>query len=252
MKKINLATLTLAIAVTLTLCGCQENYTTPGGGANMTKLFENADEEIKEIIKRTPQSPFPTNIAIVRLQDRYYDSYSSHGQYLRKGSYTIITTRDIEEQGDFEKIASLPQVAQIGHINRLLLPDKLYSEKDLRIAAAKMRADMLYIYTVDTKYWTDDQSKPLSVFTIGLADTVNLHIISTVSGVLFDVRTGYLYGSVEATEKQDQVTSWWTNLDEVDRARLQVERKAFVKMTDELQKLWTNVIKKHNKPIQVN
>lgn len=237
-----LASLSLAVIITFALSGCSETYKTPGAGANMARLFESADEEIQDIVKRTPESPLPANIVVMRLQDAYYHSYSMHGQNIRKGPYTIITTRDIEEQQDFDRIRNLPQVAQIGHINRLLLPDNITSEKDLRIAAAKLHADMLYIYTVDTKYWTDDQSRPLSVITVGLAPTVNLHMISTVSGVLYDVRTGYVYGAVEATEKQDQVTSWWSNQDDVDRARLVVERKSFVKMIDELEKLWTSVV----------
>jgi hypothetical protein len=100
---------------------------------------------------------------------------------------------------------------------------------------------MLFIYTIDTKYWSQDMARPLSVITLGLSPNVNLNMVSTVSGVLYDVRTGFIYGAVEATEKQTQLTSWWTNEDAVDQTRRQTERTGFIKMLDEFEKLWIGV-----------
>lgn len=240
-KKLLLILLCMGSMICLTLSGCMQ-YQTPGAGANIAELFQTADEDIQEIVKREPSSPIPVNLVTLRLQDGEYWSYSCHERYIRKGNYTVITVRDIEEEEDFERIRAFPEVAQIGSINRLLLPQKITSEKDLRVAAAKLRADMLFIYTVDTKYWSEDMAKPLSVVTLGFSPNVNLHMISTLSGVLYDVRTGFVYGAVESTEKQKQLTSWWANSDSADQARLRVERVAFEKMLDEFERLWLGVV----------
>jgi hypothetical protein len=217
-------------------------YQTPGAGANFSDLSKVTDEDIREIVKREPASPLPVNLVMLRLQDGNYQSYSCRGGYLRRGNYTVITVKDIEDDKDFERIQAFPEVAQIGPINRLLLPQEIISDKALRISAAKLKADMLFIYTVDTKYWSEDMARPLSVVTLGLSPSVNLHMISTLSGVLYDVRTGFIYGAVEATEKQKQLTSWWANSDSADQARLRVERIAFEKMLDEFEKLWIGVV----------
>lgn len=233
----SIALITLATMLT----GCALEYRTPGAGADVAALFEAADEDIQEIVNRQPASPLPANLVAIRLQDATYWSHSCEGGKVRRGAYSIITTRDIEQDEDFARIQNFPQVAQVGTLNRLLLPGNIVTDKDLRLSAAKLRADMLLLYTVDTKYWSEDNAKPLSVFTLGMAPSVNLHMVSTLSGVLCDVRTGYIYGTVEATEKQKQLTSWWANSDTADQARLRGERAAFVKMLDQFEKLWIGV-----------
>ena len=233
--------LIIAASLVLTGCGMQAEYLTPGAGADVTKLFETADEDIRQIVARQPESPLPANLVVLRLQDTHYWSRTCEGGSVQRGAYSVITTRDIEKDEDFQRIQNLSQIAQVGTVNRLLLPHNIVSDKDLRLSAAKLRADMLFLYTVDTKYWSEDNAKPLSVVTLGFAPSVNLHMVSTLSGILCDVRTGYIYGTVEATEKQKQLTSWWANSDTADQARLRVERLAFEKMLDEFEKLWIGV-----------
>ena len=223
------------------LTGCGVRYQTPGAGADVAGLFKAADEEIKDIVARQPASPLPVNLIVVRLQDEGYYSYSMKNA-VNLGRYSIVMTRDIEDQADFERISKFPQLEQIGTLNRILLPAEIQTDKDLRISAAKLHADMLLLYTVDTKFWSEDSAKPLSVVTLGFSPTVNVHMISTISGVLMDVRTGYVYGAMEATEKQTQLSSWWSNEDTIDQSRLRVEQIAFDKMLDEFEKLWIGVV----------
>ncbi len=225
----------------LTLAGCGVSYRTPGAGADVAGLFEAADEEIKEIVAREAASPLPVNLIVVRLQDRGYHSYSMKDA-VSLGRYSIVMTRDIEDEADFERINKFPQLEQVGTLNRILLPAEIRTDKDLRVSAAKLHADMLLLYTVDTKFWSEDSAKPLSVVTLGFSPTVNVHMISTISGVLMDVRTGYVYGAIEATEKQTQLSSWWANEDTIDQSRLRVEQIAFDKMLDEFERLWIGVV----------
>ncbi len=241
MKKAVQLSYVCMIGIMLMCTGCSMKYITPGAGADVSELFEVADEDMQEIVARQPASPLPANLVMIRLQDDNYWSYTCEGGRVCRGAYSVITTRDIEKDEDFQRIQNLSQIAQVGMLNRLLLPHNIVSDKDLRLSAAKLRADMLFLYTVDTKYWSEDNAKPLSVVTLGFAPSVNLHMVSTLSGVLCDVRTGYVYGAVEATEKQKQLTSWWANSDTADQARLRVERIAFEKMLNEFEKLWIGV-----------
>ncbi len=144
--------------------GCSIVYRTPGGGANL-KLF--ADRDIREIFERQPSAPRPVHLAIARVQAPHYRSYtsSSHGQ----GRYSVVTVRDVEQEQDFERLASLPDVAQVVPLNRLLLSDQLESDRELRQAAAALHADMILIYTFDTDFSSDDFLRPLTVVTLGLS-----------------------------------------------------------------------------------
>lgn len=223
----------------LLLCvgGCSIAYRTPGGGANL-KLF--ADRDIREIFERQPSAPRPVHLAIARVQEPNYRSYStrSHGQ----GRYSVVTVRDVEQDEDFERLASLADVAQVVPLNRLLLPDKLESDMDLRRAAATLHADMILIYTFDTDFSTDDFLRPLTVITLGLSPNKLVRVSTTASAVLLDVRTGYVYGACESTARRQQLASAWTSRDAVDHSRRKTEREAFEQLLGGFAEMWRNLI----------
>ena len=218
----------------LLLCvgGCSIAYRTPGGGANL-KLF--ADRDIREIFERQPSAPRPVHLAIARVQEPHYRSYSSrsHGQ----GRYSVVTVRDVEQEQDFERIANLPEIAQVVPLNRLLLPEKLESDMDLRRAAATLHADMILIYTFNTDFFIDDALRPLTVVTLGLSPNKLVRVSTTASAVLLDVRTGYVYGACESTARRKQLASAWTSRDAVDRSRRKTEREAFEQLLTGLEEL---------------
>ena len=216
--------------------GCSTAYRTPGGGANL-KLF--ADRDVREIFERQPSAPRPVHLAIARVQAPHYRSYSSrsHGQ----GRYSVVTVRDVEQDEDFERIANLPDVAQVATLNRLLLPDKLESDTDLRRAAATLHADMVLIYTFDTDFFIDDALRPLTVVTLGLSPNKVVRVNTTASAVLLDVRTGYVYGACESTARRKQLASAWTSRDAIDSSRRKTEREAFELLLTDFEKLWQRV-----------
>ncbi len=98
--------------------GCSIAYRTPGGGANL-KLF--ADRDIREILARQPSAPRPVHLALARVQEPHYRSHSTRGH--GKGRYSVVTVRDVEQDADFDRLAGLPEVAQVVPLNRLLLSD---------------------------------------------------------------------------------------------------------------------------------
>lgn len=233
----------IATILTLTACllpGCSA-YTTPGGGISLFEVASN-DVEIQERFERKPAARFPAHLAVARIQRSGYRSHTvdSYGA----GRYSVVTTRDIETSEDFERIQKMPQVAAVAPISRLLLPEKLRSEKDLRTAAASLRADMLLLYSFDTHFETSESViAPLRVIHLGLLPDQTARIVTTASALLLDVRTGFIYGSAEATEKEQHITSAWTKADVADTARLSTERKAFTSLLAELENTWAGVLK---------
>jgi len=223
--------------------GCA-SYATPGRAADFKTLGVARDQltdfAISDALAKQPLATLPCGIAAVRIQAPGYRSATAEGW--GTGKYSVITTRDIEKDEQFDHLGKLPMVKGIAPINRLLLPDELNSDIELRKAAAVLHADMLLIYTLDTTFHTRDEVVPLTVITLGLSPNQVVHVISTASAILIDTRNGYLYGYAEATEKTDQLTSGWTKVPAIDAARRRAEEKSFEKLTHELEKTWGKVV----------
>lgn len=233
-----------SIMVSCIAMGCA-SYATPGRAADFKSMGLTRDQltdaSISETLSRQPLAKFPCGMAAVRIQAPGYRSDTATGW--GTGKYSIITTRDIENDAQFDRLAKLPMITGVAPLNRLLLPEQLNSDMELRKAAATLHADMLLIYTIDTTFHTKDEVVPLTVVTLGLSPNQVVHVTSTASAVLLDTRNGYLYGYAEATEKTHQLTSAWTNEPAVDSARQRAEEKAFDKLTHEIENTWRGVVK---------
>lgn len=226
--------------------GCAATYATPGGGADVKAMGgverkSLTDATINDALDKKPLAKFPCAIAAVRIQAPGYhsDTAESYGT----GNYCVITTRDIESDTDFAKLSKLPLVTGIAPLNRLLLPEKLDSDLQLRQAAASLHADMLLIYTIDSKFQVEDHLVPMSVVTLGLSPNMTADVVTTASAVLLDTRNGYLYAYSEATEHGAQLTNGWMTDAAVQDARRRTESKAFSKLVDSLSGKWTDVVK---------
>jgi hypothetical protein len=229
----------LLMAGLANLTGCSA-YLTPGGSADFT-LF--ADDDIAAIMERRPAAQFPVHLATARIQAPKYRSYTVRGY--GSGNFSVVTVRDVETQNDYDRLGQLPQVAAVAPLTRLLISARLTSGRQLRHAAAALHADMLLLYTFDTNFLVGDALKPLTVITLGLSPNKDVRVATTVSAILLDVRTGYVYGTCEATARRTQLASAWTSQDAVDRTRRKTEREAFEQMLDDFENLWTKVINQH-------
>lgn len=223
----------------LVLCcvGCA-TYTTPGGSVSLSEI---ADPEINEILSTEPAADFPVNIAVARVQAPKYQSYrvDSYGT----GRYSVVTNREVETEDDFEAISNLPQVKAVGPLNRILLPERLDSIDALRGAAARLKADILLIYTFDTTFHAGEQKfAPLNAISLGFLKNKEITVTSTASAAIFDVRTEYLYGLAEATQKESKWASVWGTSSVVDDLRLLAERQAFESLLGEVEKTWANIV----------
>jgi hypothetical protein len=245
----------------LGLCGCTR-YTTPGGPAKMS-IFTDVPKEGMitttkggdfrvpapeqtdiEIEHREPLANFPANIVYVRVQEPGYKSYTTEGKGI--GAFSVVFARDVEKDEDWEGLNRLVDVAQVGPLSRLLVPEYLQNEKDLRTAAARLNADMLMIYTLDTSFMDRDTSAGLTVITLGLGPTINVRVTCTVSALLLDTRSGYTYGAVEETAVVEKNTSALSSKNAMDNMRLGVERQAFEQFIDEYELLWKNVAQQYS------
>jgi hypothetical protein len=230
----------------LLLCaaGCA-TYTTPGAGVTLENLAA-ADADIADLLKVEPASPFPARLAVARVQASGY--YSRSNSCYGSGRYCVVTTRDIEPEAAFERLSKLPQVAGLALMNRMLLPGKLTSAKDLRQASATLKTDLLLVYSLDTGFNIENTDVgPLALNTLGFLPTKHARVTATASAAMFDVRTGFVYGVAEATAVEEQRGTFWSSSEAVDSARMKAESEAFQKLAGEIEKLWREVLRTHSR-----
>jgi hypothetical protein len=222
-----------AVVVALLATGCA-SYVTPGGPVRLADI-DRAD--VAAEAARLPSPHFPARIAVVRVQAPEYKSFSSDSY--GKGRYSVVTTQELLTDGELQTMAKWPAIEGITPLSRLLLPTKLDSLDDLRLAAAKLQADIMLIYTVETSFQVQGRSVgPLTAISLGTAPDRDAYVTCTASAVFTDVRTGFTYGTVEATAKTSGLSSAWGEAKVVDRKRLEAEQQAFTQLLAETEKTW--------------
>ncbi|QJR09243.1 hypothetical protein DSM104443_00280 [Usitatibacter rugosus] len=232
----------LCFTLLLIVSGCA-TYQTPGAGVNVGNLSK-ADEDIAELMKREPAAPFPARMAMVRVQASGY--YSRNNQCYGKGQFCVVTTRDIETEKDIERLTRLPMVADVAPLSRILLSSDLKSTKDLRLAAATLKTDLLLVYSIDTRFTVEsNEIGPLGLISLGFLPNKKAHVTTTASAALFDVRTGFVFGAAEATVTEQQRATFWSSEDAIESVRLKTEAEAFQKLLGEFEKLWKGVVERH-------
>jgi len=232
--------LLFAVAAAAALSGCA-SYIAPGARADFSAF---SSESMRENFKSKPAAGFPAGIAAVRVQCPSYHSYFAdrEGAIYGGGRYSVILTREVEDDADLVRISNLPGVAGLISMSRLLLPPKFESDRDLREAAARLKADMLLIYTFDTSFHNNDASTTLNVITLGISPTRRVNVHVTASALLMDTRTGFIYAAFESNEQRDVRTNVWESRETADRARQDAEKAAFKKLVAEFEKNWPRVI----------
>jgi hypothetical protein len=226
-----------ALLLALVCAGCA-SYVTPGGPV---KLADIDRTDIAEAVTRKPSPNFPARLAIVRVQAPAYSSYSSRAY--GGGQFSVLTTQEVLGDTDVQSIASWPSLAGVVTVNRLLLPHWFDSLDDLRVAAAKVQADVLLIYTLDTSFRVlGRRYAPLSSISLGILPDRDAYVAATASAVFVDVRTGFVYGVAEGTAQISGLTNVWSKGATVDRKRLEAEREAFGKGLAAAATTWAGIV----------
>lgn len=229
--------------IALLLSGCA-TYIPPGAKADL-QLF--APPSIQAGFAVKPTNPFPASIAVVRVQGPTYSNYYLQQQAGKYGSgrYSVIMVKEVDEQSQLERVSRLPQVTGLVTINRMLLPERLESDHEIRVAASRLQADLVFLYTFDTSFFGTDIAKPLTVITLGLSPTRKIRAITTASALLMDTRTGYIYSAYEVTEKAETLATSWGNRDSADKTRRKTEQESFRKLVDEFILTWPKILERN-------
>lgn len=199
------------------------SYTTPGSGVSLAGI---SDVSIEEAFSREPAASFPALAAIARVQAAGYRSRSNSGY--GNGSFSVVTTRDIETEADFSALGSLQGITAVAPLTRILIPSNLASIKDLRISAAQLKADLLIVYTIDTAFRTEvGKVGPLQTIALGFLPNRKSHVDATTSAMIVAVRSGFIYGTVEATSTESQRSDFWGTQDAIEAARFSAEQASF-------------------------
>lgn len=227
------------VGIGLYITGCYHGYVTPSAGTNKNYVkgspLDFVSSGVGDDFK--PTVTFPATLAVARIQ--------TAGNYgTGAPSYRIIDVRGYETELA-DKMERLPGLHRMVPISNILLSGNPSQPDALRQAASTLKADLLFVYSVNTELREQDWSSPLSVVTFGMAPTVTVKVITTVSGALIDPDTGYLYGVVESTEKKEQKAAYMTVCNAWDQCREVTEQKAMEKMTDQLRDLWQGVQKEY-------
>lgn len=187
-----------------------------------------------------PAATFPARIAVARVQDRSYRSYSAEGRDY--GSFSLLGARDVETQEAYEKVTALPMVESVVQINDLVMSPSADGMEGLREAAGRVQADMLAVYTFDTTFGVETTVPALGVITLGLFPNDQARVNTVASMALIDTRTGFVYGLASARDEERQIANAWTNRDAVDQSRRRAEQNAFDGLVDEFSVLWKGVV----------
>jgi hypothetical protein len=231
----------VVIAVFMTGCA---TYIPPGAKADLQAF---APPDIQAGFAAKPTNPFPASIAVVRVQAPTYTNYylQQRGGTYGSGRYSVILTKEADEDSQMERISKLPKVAGLVTINRMLLPERLEGDTEIRSAASRLQADLVFLYTFDTSFFDTDMAKPLTVITLGLSPTRKISAVTTCSALLIDTRSGYIYSAYEVTERAETISTSWGSSDTADEARRNNEREAFKKLIDEFTTSWPRVLERH-------
>ncbi len=227
--------LALLALFTLPLSACV-TYLTPGAGAPMQRLQTATDAtHVAPAV-----APLPARIAVIHLQAPDYRSFGAEG--ISAGRYSVVLTREVETNADFDAMGQWPQVLGVEPMSRLLLPASLQNFADLRAAAASASTDILFAYTFDTQFRIENHSyQPEELITLGVLPGREAAVSSTAAGIFVDVRSGYVYGTAEGSAVARNSMTKWTKPAAADETRLDAEKKAFAAMMDDARHTWASI-----------
>ncbi|MBI5363276.1 MAG: hypothetical protein HZA53_08860 [Planctomycetes bacterium] len=236
-----------AAAFTLAFCAaCASTYVPPGRGAKLQEIAPQAstDASIQAILERKPAAGWPATVALVRVQEQGYRSYSWEPKS-SGGKWTVVGVREAEKPEHLARLRALPDVRDVALASSLLVPEQIGSDTELRAAAARMQADLLLLYTFDTTFHERDDAPILTLVTLGIAPTRVSKVAATAQCVLLDVRSGYFYGSAEATERRELRQSTLGKEEDFESQRITAEELAFEKLLAAFETTWPAIVAQH-------
>lgn len=245
MKKFPLHLLALPLlGLAALFSGCSASvgsYETPASVNEA--LLKDTESDIASEFTKKPAAQFPAYIAVARLAgDEVRNAHRYYYRHDNYGSEAVDLSDSPKHAMIVETIGKQPDVGGATAINSLLLPKgESNAMKAIRKAAAKIHADMVLVYVVNSGLVDDDYAPFLTFITLGLAPTQDISAKATISGALIDVRTGYVYGVVNANAEDKTWSIGWTSRGIAKDLRLSVEEAVFKKFAETIPTNWKSV-----------
>ena len=232
----------VVLALVLICSGCA-SYVTPGAAVRLQDIDR---PDIAAAAARKASPNFPARLAVVRVQAPQYRSYSSEAY--GSGRFSVLTTQELLTENHVTAIQAWPALAGAVPINRLLLPARLESLDDLRLASAQVQADIVLVYTLDTSFRVQGRGYgPLAAISLGVVPDRDAYITSTASALFIDVRTGFIYGVAESTAKTSGLTNVWSSRSTIDKKRVEAEQQAFDGLMTQATTTWRGIASQYQK-----
>jgi len=231
----------LMIGAVAMFSACSAPPKSPESGVNISTLAADGGD-INEAMSRRRKARLPARIAFARVQR---SGYEGGAPCQGTGEYCFVTTREFESDEDFARLKKMRKVSSVNPLKRLLVPEDLASMEQLRGAAKSMKANVLLVYSINTKYKIDDaQHQAVSVVTLGLLATRTARVDTTASAAIVDAVNGAVLGVAEGIAFDEQKASNWSTEGKLKASRAQVEQKAFQEMLGDVERVWKGVIRK--------
>ena len=231
----------ILLGITLFLTGCGCSYAKPTTGANMG-LFQGTLNTRHTL---QPMAQLPVVLAIARIQGPMH-SYPNNTGYL------VMSVNQPPMGLDEDVFKNLRDISQVVPVNKLLVAGPQNSANDLRSAALSLKADMLFVFTLDTQQTQSDWSSPLSLYSLGLSPSVKVEVTTSAMGMLIDTQTGYVYGVLEATSYKKQIAAYMTCQNAWDQCRKVTEKKAVEEMNKKFETMWNGVLGQYEQGVFVS
>lgn len=216
--------------------GCA-SYATPGGPAPLSALNPG---EASAAPAFPPVVNHPVQVTLVRVQAADYAALSA--ERIGNGGFSVVVPAERAAR-PLKAVAQWPWVEKAEALKPALLPERLNTLDDLRLAAAKNLADLLVVYTVDTQFEIDGRAlAPLADLSTGKAPDGSAAIRSGAVAVLIDVRSGYRYGQVEASARTDDLSGAWLTAGALDRKRMDTEQQAVDALLQAAGAMWRQAV----------
>ncbi|MFT4046735.1 MAG: hypothetical protein QM661_08570 [Solimonas sp.] len=220
----------LPLAALAIVAGCA-SYRTPGAAFRFDEAPVGAPNTGAARLNA------PVSIAVARVQASGYRSYSA--QAYGVGAYSVLAIPSADGDGALAAIGRWPGVAGVALIDSALLPASLGSLDDLRFAAAKQGADVLFVYSVETRFDIGGTVlPPQSPLQPGKApDGAIVH--ADAQAQFIDVRTGQLDGVAAGSTTLADLAASWATPQALDGKRLDAERAALTQLLGDAARSWT-------------
>ena len=245
----------------IALAGCNGSYVAPNTGpvnpinfADMERAV-NTDEsgeavsdghsaDFEPAAALVPNATFPARVAFARIQTP--NAAARREGCVGQGQFCVVSNRRLETQESMERLLALPQLIDIAPINSLLISSEQNTERQLRQAASLLQAELLFLYSMDTRFQVASQDiGPLDLVTLGYAPNKKALANSTASAALYDTSTGYIYALFEATASADKRATSWSINDAKENAARESESKAFDALIENIELRWPYLIQEY-------